>query len=212
MDHLSLRRALTRAGRELYRQGMMAGAAGNLSVRLSAEEFLITPSGAPKGRLKPGDLLVVDGDGRVLHGEGRPSAETAMHLAIYRRHAHVGAVVHAHPLKAGALAAAHRPIDISALPEAILVLGDLPCLPFIPSGTPELGEAVARALDQADGALLFNHGAVTVGPQIERAQGRMEILEALAETTLLTAPLGGGVALPQAELERLRMIWRERRG
>lgn len=206
-----LRRALVRAGRDLYRLGMMAGAAGNLSARLDVERILITPSGAAKGRLRPQDLLVIDPAGRVLAGEGRPSAETAMHTAIYRALPGVQAVVHAHPVKASAMAAAHRPIPVDTLPEALFALGEIPCVPYLPAASPELGEAAARALQDADGALLLNHGAITVGRSVEAARMKMEVLEALAETAIQTHLLGGAVPLPASEVARLRAIWRQRR-
>jgi L-fuculose-phosphate aldolase len=208
---LALREALVEAGRGLHALGMMAGAAGNLSARLDAGRILITPSGAAKGRLKPADLLIIDLDGRLLEGEGRPSAETAMHTAVYKRYPAVQAVCHAHPVKAGALSAAHKPIPVDTMPEALFALGDIPCVPFIPSATPELGEAVAEALADADGCLLFNHGAVTIGRSVDAARGKMEILEALADTAILTHTLGGAVPLPASEVERLRAIWRQRR-
>ncbi len=210
-DEAQLRRALVRAGRELARQGMMAGASGNLSARLSANEVLITPSGVAKGRLRPGDLLVVDLQGNAVRGEGRPSSETALHLAIYRKFPRAGAVVHAHPVKATALAAAHRPIPVETLPEALFALGDIPLVPYISPASPALGEAVAAALEEADGALLLNHGAVTVGRTVDAARGKMEVLEFLAETAIQTHLLGGAVPLPQAEVDRLRSIWRSRR-
>jgi L-fuculose-phosphate aldolase len=208
---LELRRALVRAGRDLYRQGMMAGAAGNLSARLDAERILITPSGTAKGRLRPQALLMIDPEGRLLAGEGRPSAETAMHTAIYRAFPQVEAVVHAHPVKASAMAAAHRPIPTDTLPEALIAMGDIACVPFIPSATTELAEAVAAALAEADGALLFNHGAITIGRSLESARMKMEILEALADTAIAVETLGGGVPLPPAEVARLKGIWRQRR-
>lgn len=206
-----LRQALVQAGRDLYRQGMMAGAAGNLSARLDTERLLITPSGRPKGRLRSGDLLVIDLHGNLLSGEGRPSSETAMHLAIYRRYPAVQAVCHAHPLKATALAAAHRPIPVDTLPEALFALGSIPLIPYLPAATHALGEAVADGLADADGALLLNHGAVTIGRSVEAARSKMEILEALADTAIQTHLLGGAVPLPPHEVERLRAIWRQRR-
>ena len=211
MVEQNLRRALVRAGRDLHRQGMMAGVAGNLSVRLSSERLLITPSGVVKGRLRPLDLLVVDRAGHVVNGEGRPSSETALHLAIYRRYPAVGAVVHAHPPRATALAVAHRPIPVDTVPEALFALGDIPCVPYLPPTSADLGEAVAQALADADGVLLFNHGAVTIGKTVEAAAHKMEVLEALADVAVQTHLLGGAVPLPTAEVDRLRRIWRERR-
>ncbi len=208
---LALRKALVRAGRDLYRQGMMAGASGNLSARLDAERILITPSGAAKGRLRPQELLIIDLDGRVIQGDRRPSAETAMHTAIYRALPGVQAVVHAHPIKAGVLASAHRPIRVDTLPEALFALGDIPCVPYLPAASAQLGEATAQALMDADGALLLNHGAITVGRSVEGARMKMEVLEALAETTIQLELLGRCVPLAEEEVARLRAIWRQRR-
>jgi L-fuculose-phosphate aldolase len=212
VDEAQARRALVRLGRELYAQGMMAGSTGNLSVRLGADRVLITRSGAHKGRLRSDDLLVIDLDGQLLTGTGHPSTETPMHLAIYRRHPWAGAVVHAHPPKATALAAAHRPIPLDTLPEGLFALGDLPHVPYRPSKDPAYGEAVAQALDGADGALLLNHGAVTVGRDLAQAGAKMEILEALAAVAADHLAMGvAGVPLPAAEIERIRAIWRNRR-
>jgi len=205
MAELDLRRELVRAGRELYRQGMLAGAGGNLSARLPDGGVLITPSGLAKGRLRPADLLVLDLDGR---GAGKPSSETPLHLAIYRRFPWVGAVVHAHPVNATALAVMHRSIPVETLPEGLVALGAIPCVPYVPPAGPALGEAVAPALDEGDGALLLNHGAVTIGRTVAEAQAKMEVLEALAAVAL-KAPQA--VPLPAAEVERLRAIWRSRR-
>jgi L-fuculose-phosphate aldolase len=206
------RRALGRVGRDLYRQGMMAGSAGNLSVRLGEDRVLITRSGAAKGHLRPEDLIVVDMAGRILAGTGQPSTETGLHLAIYRRHPWAQAVVHAHPPKATALAAAHLPIPLETLPEGLFALGALPQIPYLPSKDPRYGELVAAALDGADGALLLNHGAVTVGRDLAKAVAKMEILEALAAVAVDHRAMGvAGVALDPAEVERIRAIWRSRR-
>ncbi|MER7004751.1 S-methyl-5-thioribose-1-phosphate isomerase [Dactylosporangium sp. NPDC000555] len=92
--------------RELYQRGWLPGTSGNLSVRLSADEVLITASGRDKGELTAADTVRVGvGSGQpVTPGAPRPSAETSIHLAIYRRFGECGAVVHAHSPYATALA------------------------------------------------------------------------------------------------------------
>lgn len=208
MVEADLRRLLVRAGKALERRGATPGAAGNLSARLADGRLLITPSGAAKGRLRAADLLLIDQAGHLLEGAGRPSSETALHLAIYRRFPHVWAVLHAHPPAATALAVAHRPLAVEAVPEALFVLGAVPAVPYLPPTSPELGEAVAAALDQGDGCLMLNHGAVTVGRTVAEALSKMEVLEAVADVTLRAALAGPVVPLQPAEVERLRAIWR----
>ncbi len=86
---------LIEAGRELYRRGWMPATSGNLSVRLDDGTFAVTVSGRHNGRLTTGDILRVDAEGRSLD-DRRPSAETALHLGIYRRFPEVRAVLHPH--------------------------------------------------------------------------------------------------------------------
>ena len=90
------REAVVEVGRRLWTRGLVGGSEGNVSVRLGAL-VLATPSGACKGFLAPGDLVVTDLGGQPLSGQGRPSSELRMHLRIYRLRDDVRAVVHAHP-------------------------------------------------------------------------------------------------------------------
>ena len=82
-------------GRWLDGKGWAPATSGNYSVRLDDGSFAVTVSGRHKGRLTPDDVMRVDADGRSLDGK-KPSAETALHLALYRVFPHVGAVLHSH--------------------------------------------------------------------------------------------------------------------
>jgi methylthioribulose-1-phosphate dehydratase len=83
--------ALIGVGRAFHARGWAPATAGNYSARLDDGRIAITVSGAHKGRLSAGDIMVLDsGDPR------RPSAETALHLAIYRAFPAVGSVLHSH--------------------------------------------------------------------------------------------------------------------
>src|ERR1700687_1190621 len=62
------RREICAAGRWLLDRGYVGTTDGNLSVRLDAQRILISPTGISKGCMEPGDLVVVDGDGRRLSG------------------------------------------------------------------------------------------------------------------------------------------------
>ncbi|BCX89278.1 methylthioribulose-1-phosphate dehydratase [Methylomarinovum tepidoasis] len=86
---------LVEAGRELYRRGWVPATSGNFSARLDDGTIAITASGRHKGRLTAGDILRIDAEGRSLDGR-RPSAETGLHLGIYRRFPEVRAVLHPH--------------------------------------------------------------------------------------------------------------------
>jgi L-fuculose-phosphate aldolase len=127
-----------------------------------------------------------------------------MHLAIYRARPDVAAVVHAHPPFATALACAGRPIERPFLSEAVIALGTVTLVPFALPSTQDLAARVASALATCDAALLANHGAVTVGPDVRAAYYRMETLEQTARTFLYAEVLGGGRELPASAVETLK--------
>lgn len=83
--------ALVAVGRAFHARGWAPATSGNYSVRLDDGRIAITVSGAHKGRLTIGDIMILEsGDAR------RPSAETALHLAIYDAFPAMRSVLHSH--------------------------------------------------------------------------------------------------------------------
>jgi methylthioribulose-1-phosphate dehydratase len=81
----------------IHQRGWCDGTGGNFSCVLKQEPLLLlmAPSGVDKGRVRPQELIVVDGEGQVRRGSGRASAETLLHLAIVKETG-AGAVLHTH--------------------------------------------------------------------------------------------------------------------
>jgi methylthioribulose-1-phosphate dehydratase len=81
----------------IHQRGWCDGTGGNFSSVLCQEPLalLMAPSGVDKGCLRPADLIVVDGEGQVICGEGKASAETLLHLTIIAA-TNAGAVLHTH--------------------------------------------------------------------------------------------------------------------
>jgi L-fuculose-phosphate aldolase len=183
-----MRRALARATRYLAREGLIAGPEGNLSVRLG-ERLLVTPSGGLKARLRPEEVAEVSLSGEVL--SGRPTSELPLHLALYRAHPEIGAVVHTHPPYTLALLLAGFDFSRHHLFEGRLYLGKIVRVPALPPGSEELARAVAEALADSRVALLEGHGAVTVGRDLTEALNLTLVLEKVSRVTYLTLALGG---------------------
>jgi len=97
VSHSTLASLLAEAGRDFYRRGWVLGTSGNFSAVASSKPLLlvITASGADKGALLPGDFLEIDANGEVTRGEGVPSDEARLHLAVVRLRG-AGAVMHTH--------------------------------------------------------------------------------------------------------------------
>jgi methylthioribulose-1-phosphate dehydratase len=93
---------LIAVGRRLDARGMAAATSGNYSSRVSDDRIAITVSGSHKGRLRLGDVMLVDAQGRSLDGR-TPSAETPLHVQLYRLYPQVQAILHVHSVAAVAL-------------------------------------------------------------------------------------------------------------
>lgn len=99
-DYQARAHELIEAGRYLFERGWVPAASGNFSARLSDGTIAITVSERSKGRLHAGDIMVIDIDGHPQMSTQRPSADTPLHTALYRRYPEVNAVLHTHSLNA----------------------------------------------------------------------------------------------------------------
>ncbi len=151
-----------------YERGYTTGAGGNASLRVE-EGFLITPSGKFKGRLGERDILLIDSEGRVLSGRGRPSSEWRLHLRIYETRPDLNAILHCHhPLITGMTAslvgdsldrATLLPLDEEDwTEEARVLLRDVRVVPWRPYGTEDLAMAVSEAMMEANAVIVLRHG------------------------------------------------------
>jgi L-fuculose-phosphate aldolase len=198
------RDAIVDVCQRLYDRGLIAGPDGNVSVRLSNGDVVITPSGRSKGKVTADSLVVVDIAGHVIDGACRPSSEMRMHLRIYQRRDDVNAVVHAHPPTATGFGVAGLSIAASVLPEVILQMGTIPLVPYATPGTEALPDSMEPFLMRHDAFLLANHGATTVGATLEVAHQRMESLEHAARILFVARSLGTVNELSAADVMALR--------
>lgn len=212
MTEFELRKQVARICHRLYERELIVANAGNVSARAGRDRFLTTPSGICKGWLEPGDLVVVDGQGRKLAGSRPPSSEFEMHRVIYEERPDVNAIVHAHPALATAFTVAGRNLGEPILTEGLLTIGVIVTAPYATPGTPAVGAGLRDLVRQHDAILLAHHGAVTCAKDLETAFWYMEIVEHTARTYLAAEALGGARALPGAEVQRLLGIRQRLRG
>lgn len=191
MDLDAAAQAIIAGGRRLGSRGLISAGEGNLSVRIDGDRIAFTPTGRRKDELARDDIVLV----RVGHDEhaarspsGRaPSSDLAIHLAALAARPDVAAVAHAHLPASLALTLAGEIPDPAALPETALLLPRLPYLGFAPMGSDELAGRIAAALTDGPepfptAVLLERHGAVAVGPDLDTAIDRLELIEVLCRT------------------------------
>ncbi len=198
MNERYAREQLARFCKMLYDRQLTVSAGGNMSMRISEREVIITPSGRNKGLLSPEDMVKLSIDGEVLSA-GKPSIEHRFHLALYRMDPETGAVVHCHPLNCVALAVKGAKMRCNLTPEGAILLGDVPMVGYFTPGSEELVEAIAEH-GRAKAMLMERHGALTQGRTIEEAYNRMEELEFQAKLQLMA---GDAEDLPEDEVRKL---------
>jgi L-fuculose-phosphate aldolase len=208
-----LREDICEVGRRLWTRGFVASNDGNISVRLSTDRLLVTPTSVSKGFMSPDMMVVTDMDGALVEGAPgrRASSELLMHLAAYRQRPDVHAVVHAHPPLATGFAVAGIPLDRAVLAEVVTTLGSIPIAAYGTPSTPELPAAVEPWVRTHDGILLANHGALALGADLFAAYYKMETIEHFARISLVARTLGREHLLSRDEVDRLQAL-RDRYG
>ena len=172
--------------RRLYDRFLTTASGGNISLRVSEQNVLITPAALDKGIISAEQITVVSMDGKNLTQNFKPSIETNMHLEIYKKRNDVLAVVHAHPVYASLFTALSRKVNTHLIAEARYMLGEPAVAEYALMGTKELAQIVAEASFKSNVIFLKNHGVVAVGKTLLEAFDRMEVLENCAKMTFLT--------------------------
>ncbi len=181
-------RELVRWGRLLFERRLISGWGGNLSCRVAKERFLITGQHAPLGFLAPGDLVMVDRDGRPVKKTQRPSSETPLHLAAYHG-TEANAVIHVHPPMVLTFSLAHRSFVPLSFEEKYTI-GEVP---VIPQETPTVTDTVrvVEELRLRPIVILQGHGTVAIGKDLKEAFLLTDLLEEAVHCQLVRDGIRG---------------------
>ena len=208
-SELRLKHEICLVGKAMNESGLCAFlgayAPGNLSARLpQSNRIIISPSGYDKGALKPKDLVVVNLKGELLEGKLRPSTETPMHCAIYRKRPELNAVVHAHSSGCLAFAVANQEIPVTTIELAAVSGRRVPLAKYVTPGTEALADATADGLERSDAVVMANHGLVTVGKTLDEAFHNALSVEFTARVNINAKALGAVVELPLEDADGIR--------
>ncbi len=189
---------LAEVARWAYRNGWAPGTSTNYSMRLPCKAApalcVITSSGVDKETIDSNHVLTVDCHGQPLGEENlTPSAETALHLMLYRA-TEAGAVLHTHSLAATLLsrtAQSQGHLTISGWEllkglEGVTSHQNEVSLPIFSNsqdmeGLATLIEPRLVAAPRCYGFLLSGHGLYVWGKDIWAAKRHLEVFEFLLQ-------------------------------
>jgi ribulose-5-phosphate 4-epimerase/fuculose-1-phosphate aldolase len=183
---------MARVGASLFQRGLVHSTAGNISVRLTAEQgggFLITPTDACLGFLDTEELSWVGEDGTALTG-ARASKTLTLHRRIYASAPQAHCVLHTHSTHLVALTLqgvwAAEDILPPLTPYQIMKVGHVPLVSYRVPGDASVADDVAALIGQAQRPL---HAVMLerLGPTVwhHSPSSAMALLEELEETARL---------------------------
>ena len=198
-----IKKEICEVGHKLWLKGFVAANDGNISVKINDHEYYCTPTGVSKGSLTPDMIIKVDENGKKIEGKLNPSSEIKMHMRVYQKRPDVTAVVHAHPPVATAFTVADIDLDQYILPEAVLTIGNVPTCDYGTPSTMEIPDSLDPYLQNHDAFLLRNHGALTVGCNLNKAFFVMEEVEFNAVICKHAMDLGAVHEISNDQLKKL---------
>jgi L-fuculose-phosphate aldolase len=161
-----------------YERGYTVASEGNISMRLSNNRFLITPSNLIKPLLNERDLVEIDIEGNTLKGKLQPSTERFTHLEIYRNNPDIKAIIHAHPpFSVLATIIGSDPFKNLFLAEAAMFLHDAVIAPYAKPSTREGAASISTLCSKTRVLLIEKHGSFTYAHDLHSAYSLLEILE-----------------------------------
>jgi len=197
------REEIAQFGKKLLTAGLTVGGGGNLSIFNRKRGLIaISPSGVPYAEMTAEDVVVIDAQGAVRQGAGKPSSESGIHLSLYQRRVDVFAVIHTHSVYATTLACLNW--ELPAAHYLVAFSGTkVPLAPYATFGTPQLAENVLKTIEGYNAVLMANHGLVAVGSSLKRTFTVAEELEFAARVYFQACCVGKPKILPDDEMRRV---------
>ena len=205
----ALRAEIVAAGRKLWERQYVDGNGGNISVRLSKNCVLCTPTMMSKRDLEPGDICLADLEGNILAGTRARTSEILLHLEIYKATEKARAVVHCHPAYATAFALTGSAPPSGLISEFEIFIGPVAVAQYQTPGTQAFAETVLPFAADHNTILLANHGVVCWSDTVTHAEWLVEVLENYCKTCVIAQQIGRPLLrIPDEKIEEILALKR----
>ena len=187
--HENERQQVIETGLALEHYRLISLSGGNVSLRIGPH-LLVTPSGMAYETLGPEDVVVMDGEGKVLEGKRRPSVDTAALLYIFRHLPAVNAIIHTHQPYATAIGLVLDELPAFCTTLVNATLGAVKVAPYSSAASLDMGLRTVENIGDRRAVILRNHGVITVGASLKEALYAAVYLEDAARSFIAARALG----------------------
>ncbi|WP_078551254.1 methylthioribulose 1-phosphate dehydratase [Bacillus alkalicellulosilyticus] len=176
--------------RELGQRYWFPGTSGNLSIKVSDEplQCLVSVSGKDKYKETNEDFVLVDEDGKVIGSPLKPSAETVIHLEVYKK-TDAACSLHVHTVDNNVISELYADQGYISFSNQELIKafgiweedGQL-IIPIVENihDLPKLAKVIADSITSETKAVLIrNHGITAWGKNAFEAKRHLEACEFL---------------------------------
>lgn len=199
----NIREEAYKANMLLPKLGLVLFTFGNASAADHENKvFAIKPSGVPYEELSPGNMVIVDFEGKTIEGDLRPSSDTQTHAVLYKHWSEIGGIVHTHSTYGTAWAQSLKPIPVYGTTHADHTTAAIPCAPPMSddkiAGNYEYEtgfqimdhlKACGLSYMEVEMILVGNHAPFTWGKDAAKAVYNSAVVEEIARMALLTQQL-----------------------
>lgn len=197
-----LKQSVFQANLDLVRRGLVIHTWGNASGRDKKTGLIvIKPSGVNYESMEPGEMVVLDQDGKIVEGKFNPSTDAPTHLLLYKTFRTIGGIVHTHSTYATSWAQAGKDIPPLGTTHADHFYGGVPCTRKLRKNEIEnnyeinTGKVIIERMKGTDpmaipSVLVSSHGPFCWGSDPEEAVYNAVALEEIARMAFYTFLLG----------------------
>ncbi len=201
LSEFEIRRAICEIGKRLYSKGYVAAKHGNISYKLSEDEYFCTPSGVSKVFLTPDKIVKVDANGKKIgNGMYNPTSEVTLHIRMYKENPEIRALIHAQPPFSTAYAIKNTPINNCVLPENYVYLGVVPKGAYN-KATGEISAELRDCLKTKKGFLFEGTSVFSTGDTLENAFDNVDSLEFYSKMNFIGSHIPCGASVVEAVSE-----------
>ena len=197
-----LREQVAGCGVSMLEDGLTRGTVGYISAR-DPETGLIcsTPSSVPYREIRPEDVIVSDGEGKIIEGSGKLSSEWNVQRDVFKNRADIHALVHTHSRYATTLSALRMDLPAASFTLCYANTGIVKCTDYHLFYSQDLADDILDKLQGSKAVLMGNHGLLATGADLKEAYNLALEMEFCAEVYWRAKCIGEPYILNDREVE-----------